>query len=685
MTRRWRPFSFWQASFEAPSDVGAWLWLALRVLLALVGLLFLLIVALGLAGALWTGSLQRVWQLQSQIEPIRVLDRSGEELGVLNRCDVLDSAQVSNPVRCRQSLTLKLSEMPRGFLLAYVAKEDVRYFQHLGVDPGRIPRSLVTGAGGSTIPMQLLKNNVLAGHFDYDTRRSGVERQLAGAARKATEYVLAPLLSLRYSKAQVLEMSVNSLPWLGIGQRRGLSDAARIMFGKRAADLSLAQSAFLVGLLPRPSSYLVMPDTPLEEATEQFRYMRQQQLLTLGILRQHGLIAEEEYAQAVAEPLYPSLWRVEYAGQGANLSVLSARRDPDYRNDPDPASALQPLIKEELRAQGISPARVATVTLALDAAAQRRLTAQLGRYKRAGVAQGAAIVDARGGILALASSTGGEPSAAQQQWAVTANRPVASTVKPLLYATAFGVGLTQLSRFPDEPTRYYGQQIHNNSRTFLGRLVTVREANARSLNTVAVRVGLRYEGELSATLQRVGYDQDGANRSSPALGTWRASPLKVAAAYASFDTGELCRPHLLLSVYATSGQRLPLPEARCEAMWSPLVTAETADMLRGAVTEPYSHVKFLRGVPFIGAKSGTTDNVQDSWCAGLTPAYAMSVWMGDPTGLTPLPEEVYQQQLACRTLTLLGSLPAQPPAQPPPGTRWEAGALVPSSSETSRH
>lgn len=677
---RWRPFSFRQAAFaRAPQNTWGRLWWLVKLLLAGVGALTLLTLLLGLGGALWTGSLQKVWNLQSQIEPIRVLDRSGQDLGVLDHCDALASVQVSNPVRCRETLTLKLAEMPRSFLLAYIAKEDVRYFQHVGLDFGRMPRSLLTGAGGSTIPMQLLKNNVLAGHFDYDTGRKGPSRQVAGLVRKATEYVLAPLLSMRYSKAQVLEMSVNSLPWLGIGQRRGLHDAARIIFGKQAAGLTLAQSAFLVGLLPRPSSYLVAADTPLETATEKFRYMRQQQLVTLGILRGHGLITEEEYAQAVGEPLQPTLWQVQYAGSGAALTVVSARRNPDYQNAPDPAWALQDLIKQELHAQGISPTRVATVSLSIDADLQRQLGQQVTALKLPNVAQGAAIVDAQtGGIVALASSTAGELSAAQQQWAVTAKRPVASTVKPLLYATAFGAGLNQLSRFPDQPTRYYGQNINNNSHTFLRRPVTIREANARSLNTVAVQVGLRYEDALSRTLKAVGYDQDNANRASPALGTWRAAPLKVASAYASFASGgQLCQPRLITAVYDAAGQRIALPQAQCQALWSAAVAAQSADMLRGAVTESYSHVKFLRSDAYIGAKSGTTDNVQDSWCAGITPRYAMSVWLGDPAGVQPLPEQVYSQQVACRAVGLLSRLPRVQPPTPPPELRRVDGALVP--------
>ncbi len=678
--------------FAAPRRSGR-LWQAIRIVFAAVGLLTVLTLLTGLAGAVFTGSLPRTWNLREQIEPIRVLDNKGLDMGVIDHCDDVQAArQPSNPVRCRESLTLPLSQVSQGFLLAYVAKEDVRFFNHPGIDLGRIPKSLLSRAGSSTITMQLLKNNVLAGHFDYDTSRKGLSRDVAGVLRKATEYVLAPLLSLRYSKAEVLDMSVNSLPWLGIGQRRGIHDAARIMFGVRASDLTLAQSAFLVGLLPRPGTYLVSEQTPLTDATEKFRYMRQQQLITLGILHQHQLITDDQYQQAVSEPVQPSLWHVEYAGSGAGLMVARASRNPDYRSDPDPAWTLQALVKRELQQSGISPARAATVTLTIDAQAQRDLNDRV-TQNRANVGEGAAVVNvADGGILALASSTGGVLSGdAGAQWAASARRSVASTVKPLLYSAAFGRGagsLTQLSRFRDEPTSYYGQAIGNSTNTFLNQLVTIREADTRSLNTVAVQVGLKTQPPLEQVLRAVGYTPDPGNRSSPALGTWQASPLQVAGAYASFaNGGMLCRPHLLAAVYDSSGRRLPLPDTACTPLWDPRVAYQTFDMLTGGVSGDASHLKFLRPSFFsgligsavqLGAKSGTSDDVNDTWCAGVTPEYAMGVWLGDPGGVSAVPTDLYRHQAACREIGFLRQLPHTLSTLPmPAGLIRESGAAVP--------
>lgn len=641
---------------------------AARAGLAGVGAATLGLLALGVAGAGATGAFGRVWNLRAELQPIEMQDRRGEALGVIDHCR---EGAVVNAVPCRESLSVPLTGVSPAFLLAYVAKEDVRFFSHVGVDPGRLPRAVLSGAGGSTLTMQLLKNNVLAGHFDYDTGRRGLGLVLT---RKATEFVLAPLVTWRYGRREVLAMSVNSLPWLGIGQRKGVYDAARGVFGVDPADLTLAQSAFLVGLLPAPGRYLVTKNTPPDVATARFRWMRSQQLVTLRILRDHGLIGEGEYVRAAGEPLQPRLWRVEYAGSGGDLRVVSAGRNPDYTNEPEPVWALQELVRRELRAAGLDPRRVGRVVLTLDARAQaalvRRVTGEGPTGGRpTGVAEGAAVVDVRGGgILALASSTGGDQSSEPgRQWAVAARRPVASTVKPLLYATAFGEGVTQLSTFRDAATSYAGRPIRNNSGTFLDRAVTVREANARSLNTVAVRVGTEREAELRRVLESVGYVEDSGNRSSPALGTYRSSPLGVAAAYASFaGGGQLCPPHLLAEAYDRAGRALPLPRRACAPLWSPAVAYETFDLLTGAVEGRTGHVPFLRAplyqrllgtaVP-LGAKSGTTDDVRDTWCAGVTPGYAMAVWIGDPLGVASVPADLYRDQAACRELGLLRELP----------------------------
>ena len=219
---------------------------ALRAAAAGVGLLTLGMLGLGVAGAVSTGALGRVWNLRSELLPIEVQDRRGAPLGVIDHCR---EGNAVNAVPCRESLSVPLTGVSEAFLLAYVAKEDVRFFSHPGVDLGRLPRAMLSGAGGSTITMQLLKNSVLAGHFDYDTDRRG---PLLTVTRKATEFVLAPLVTWRYGRREVLAMSVNSLPWIGIGQRKGCR-RPHIEFRALSSRSGVASARCPRGILLRPA------------------------------------------------------------------------------------------------------------------------------------------------------------------------------------------------------------------------------------------------------------------------------------------------------------------------------------------------------------------------------------------------------------------------------------------------
>ena len=80
----------------------------------------------------------------------------------------------------------------------------------------------------------------------------------------------------------------------------------------------------------------------------------------------------------------------------------------------------------------------------------------------------------------------------------------------------------------------------------------------------------------------------------------------------------------------------------------------------------------------LGAKSGTTDDVNDTWCAAVTPQYAMAVWIGDPDGRQSVPVNLYRDQAACREVGLLRDLPHERTSVPvPPGITTVGGVAVP--------
>ncbi len=144
---------------------------------------------------------------------------------------------------------------------AVLAIEDRRFYYHPGVDPIGIAGAVfysLTGdssrisAGGSTITQQLVRN-VFLPKFDGMTLQSARERS---SRRKLLEMWVALVLSRRATKDEILEMYLNAVP---LGQRGsfaivGVSEAARLFFGKDVSNLSLAEAATIAGVIQSPSA-----------------------------------------------------------------------------------------------------------------------------------------------------------------------------------------------------------------------------------------------------------------------------------------------------------------------------------------------------------------------------------------------------------------------------------------------
>ena len=158
-----------------------------------------------------------------------------------------------------------MSKVPSNLQNAFVAVEDARFYQHMGVDPRGILRaawSNVTGGGvaegGSTITQQLAKNALLS-----------QERTMK---RKIQEAFLALQIERQYTKHEILEMYVNHI-YFGQGAY-GVQTAAKVYFNKNAEDLSLAECAMLAGIPKSPNYY--SPLNNLKAAKERQRTVLEQ-------------------------------------------------------------------------------------------------------------------------------------------------------------------------------------------------------------------------------------------------------------------------------------------------------------------------------------------------------------------------------------------------------------------------
>src|SRR4030042_5638119 len=180
---------------------------------------------------------------------------------------------------------IKLSDVPEYMKEATISIEDKDFYKHQGLSYTGIARAIFNTIfkhelqGGSTITQQLIKNALLT---DERTIR-----------RKAQEIVLTMIVEGIYSKNQILEMYLNSIPYGGTAY--GVETARTTYFGKPVKDLDLAQSALLAGLPQRPSTYSPFGAHP------ELAKVRQEEVLKQMVANKY--ISQDDLEKAVKETL----------------------------------------------------------------------------------------------------------------------------------------------------------------------------------------------------------------------------------------------------------------------------------------------------------------------------------------------------------------------------------------------
>ena len=184
-------------------------------------------------------------------------------------------------------VSIPLSSVPKEVQNAFLAAEDLRFYQHFGIDPVRIFGALRANfrsgdyaEGASTITQQLVKLSHLSSQKTI--------------GRKLEEMYLALQLESQYSKDEILEMYLNFI-YFGRGAY-GIEAAAQAYFGVPARELSAAQGAVLAAVIKAPSAYA--PHLHPEQN-------RQRQEYILRTMRENGMLSEESYQAALAQDVTP--------------------------------------------------------------------------------------------------------------------------------------------------------------------------------------------------------------------------------------------------------------------------------------------------------------------------------------------------------------------------------------------
>jgi penicillin-binding protein 1A len=274
-----------------------------------------------------------------------------------------------------------------------------------------------------------------------------------------------------------------------------------------------------------------------------------------------------------------------------------------------------------------------TIDASLQTAAERSLVDELAaKGQRFGVEQGALVaMRPDGAIMALVG--GRNYGESQFNRATTARRQPGSAFKPFVYLAAIERGLTPDTIREDAPISIRGWSPENYSRDYRGA-VTLREALATSLNTVAVRLGLEVGPKtVVQTAQRLGISSPLQANASLALGTSEVTPIELVGAYAAFANGGMGTiPYIIAQVKNTSGKTIYKRGASAPGrVIEPGVVTMMNAMLRETLLTGTARKAEMPGWEAAG-KTGTTQDFRDAWFVGYTGQLVAGVWLGNDDG-----------------------------------------------------
>ncbi|WP_448035119.1 transglycosylase domain-containing protein [Bradyrhizobium liaoningense] len=488
---------------------------------------------------------------------------------------------------------VSLKDLPPYLPKAFIAIEDRRFYSHFGIDPVGILRALVTNVlhrgvsqGGSTLTQQLAKNLFLT-----------QERTMQ---RKLQEAELAIWLERKHSKDEILELYLNRV-YFGSGAY-GVEAAAQKYFGKSAKNVTLAEAAMLAGLVKSPSRLAPNRNPEGAEARAQ---------IVLGAMADAKFITDAQAKASIGHPSY----NVKPAGAGTVNYVA------DWIGEV--LDDLVGQIDESIKVETTIDPKLQSVA---EAAIIDELAAKSVKFN---VSQGALVAMTPDG--AVRAMVGGRNySDSQYNRAVTAKRQPGSSFKPFVYLTALEQGLTPDTMRQDAPIEVKGWRPENYTHEYFGA-VTLTQALAMSLNTVAIRLGLEVGPKnVVRTAHRLGISSRLEPNASIALGTSEVSVVELVGAYAPFANGGLAvAPHVVTRIRTLGGKLLYMrqPEERNQVI-EPRYVGMMNAMMRETLISGTAKKAEIPGWPAAG-KTGTSQDYRDAWFIGYTANLVTGVWLGN--------------------------------------------------------
>jgi penicillin-binding protein 1A len=585
----------------------------------------------------------------------------------------------------------KLEEIPTYLINALIATEDVRFYEHSGVDFRSTMRVLVksvllankSAGGGSTISQQLAKNL-------YPRKNYGI---LTMPVAKIKEIIIAKRIEKINTKNEILELYLNTVSF---GENTyGIETAALVYFSKEPNELSIEESALLVGLLKANTSY--NPHRNITASTNRrntvlkqmakYNYLSLQEADSLiqapvklhyrrlttneGLapyFREHlrseivDILSDIKKVDGSEYNLYSDGLKIyttvnynmqKFAEEAAkeHLSELQDLFDKHWKNrEPwkkDPNLALlqikQSEVYKNLRAKGLShdnaieemknprETSVFNWETYIDTT-MSPLDSILFHFKI--LQTGMLVMNPKNGdILAW---IGGDNYKYFKYDHVLAMRQAGSIFKPFVYATALENGISPCSFYANDSIVYegYDNWTPQNADNEYGGFYSVKGALANSVNTVSTKLILEVGIDKTIDLaHKMGISSDLPHVPSLALGTGEVSLYDIVKSYCVFDNGgRTVQPRIIRRIENSKGQVIYSNSANelGDSVLSSEVAKTMVAMMQGTVDRGTAHsLRTVWGLSNeLAGKTGTTQNQTDGWFVCITPNLVIGTWVG---------------------------------------------------------
>jgi penicillin-binding protein 1A len=492
-----------------------------------------------------------------------------------------------------QGVMVSVTDLPHFVPDAFIAIEDRRFREHLGVDPIGLGRAAVENMmaghvvqGGSTLTQQLAKNLFLDPGRTFE--------------RKLQEATLALYLESRYSKDQILTLYLNRV-YFGAGTY-GIEAAAQRFFGKHATDLTLPESAMLAGSVKAPARYNPLADTDASEQRAQ---------VVLRAMEDAGFI--DDATRAEAQATRPRIMRgTGTPGSGYFTDWIIARA-AGYVGETE-----EPIVIET------------SFDLDAQSQAERAVSGGLAEQSHKLHASQAVLIAMTpdGAVRAMVGGRSYEQSPYNR--ATDALRQPGSAFKPFVYLAAFEHGHTPDDVMNDAPVDIHGWKPEDFEGKYEGE-ITLIHAFAKSSNSVAAQLTAQVgPATVARTARRLGITSHMDANASLALGTSVVTPLELTASYASFaNGGEGVIPFGIERIRTASGKVLwsRSSSGLGQVMSAPDAASLTRLMVE-TVTSGTGKAARLDERPSAG-KTGTTQDFRDAWFVGFSADLVCGVWIGN--------------------------------------------------------